>query len=164
QNAWPAPRIWLRAEALYWWTKAAPVPVPLVTLGSAAGTIPGALGQPGTSLLLGNQDVTLPGQGGGRFTLGFSLDPEQTAALEATYFFIGSSSASRSVFSDGTPGSALLAIPFFDPVAANESATFLSRSGFFAGNALFTVDSFFQGVHANLLVNLQNSDGWRVDL
>jgi hypothetical protein len=163
QDAWPSPRFWLKAEALYWWTKAAPVPVPLVTLGDPGDAVPGALGQPGTSILLGNQGVSLPGRGGGRFTLGFTLDPEQVAAFEATYFFIGTSSKSQSVFSDGSPGSALLGIPFFDPVAAGESATFLSNPGAFAGNALLTVNSFFQGADANLLVNLQNSAGWRVD-
>jgi len=163
QDAWPSPRLWLKAEALYWWTKAAPVPVPLVTLGDPGDPIPGALGQPGTSLLMGNQDVTLPGRGGGRFTLGFTLDPEQVAAFEAAYFFVGTSSASQNVFSDGSPASSLLAIPFFDPIAGGESATFLSRPTVFAGSALLTVDSFFQRADANLLVNFQNSAGWRFD-
>ena len=33
-DPWPAPRFWLKAEALLWWTKDSPVPVPLVTAGS----------------------------------------------------------------------------------------------------------------------------------
>ncbi len=163
-DAWPAPRLWIRAEALYWWTKAAPVPVPLVTLGDPGDSIPGALGQPGTSILLGNQDITLPGRGGGRFSLGFTLDPEQTLAFEGTYFFIGSSSASQSVFADGSPGSAFLAIPFFNPVTNTESSTSLALPGSWAGSALLTVDSFFQGAEANLFLNLPNSTGVRFDM
>ncbi len=164
QDTWPSPTFWFKAEGLYWWTKSVPVPVPLVTLGDPGDAIPGALGQPGTSILIGNQNITLPGRGGGRFTLGFTLDPEQVAAFEATYFFVGTSSASQTVFADGSSGSALLTIPFFDPTTGSESATFLSRPGFFAGHALLTVDSFFQGAEANLLVNLQNSAGWRFDM
>ena len=163
-EAWPAPRLWLKAEALYWWTKASPVPVPLVTQGSAADSIPGALGQPGTSILMGNQDITLSGRGGGRFTLGFTLDPEQISAFEVSYFFVGTSSASQSIFADGSPGSATLAIPFFNPLTNSESATFLANPGVFAGSAYLTVDSFFQGAEANLFLNAKNSDGWRVDL
>jgi hypothetical protein len=163
-ESWPAPRFWLKAEGLYWWTKAAPVPVPLVTEGNFGDSIPGALGQPGTSVLLGNQDISLPGRGGGRFTLGFTLDPEQISAFEASYFFVGTSSTSQSVFADGSSGSALLAIPFFNPTVPGEDATFLARPGAFAGSALLSVDSFFQGAEANLFLNLQNSSGLRFDL
>jgi hypothetical protein len=163
-DGWPSPRLWIKAEGLYFWSKAAPVPVPLVTIGSAGDSIPGALGQPGTSVLMGNQDLSLPGRGGGRFSLGFTLDPEQVAAFEATYFFVGTSSASQSVFSDGSSGSALLAIPFFNPVTHAESSTSLANPGSWAGSALLSVDSFFQGAEANLFVNLPNSTGLRFDM
>ncbi|HTI52278.1 MAG TPA: BBP7 family outer membrane beta-barrel protein, partial [Planctomycetaceae bacterium] len=69
-----APRVWLRAEALYWWTKSSPLPASLVTSGSAADAVPGALGQPGTSVLIGDENIGISGRGGGRFTLGFALD------------------------------------------------------------------------------------------
>src|SRR2546422_2933072 len=45
-----APRFWARAEYLYWWVSGDPVP-PLATLGSPADPVPGALGQPGTTVL-----------------------------------------------------------------------------------------------------------------
>ena len=67
----PMPRFWLRAEALYWWTKASPLPVPIVTQGSAADAIPGALGQPGTSVLIGDQAVSFDGRGGGWLALAY---------------------------------------------------------------------------------------------
>jgi hypothetical protein len=160
----PMPRLWLRAEALYWWTKASPLPVPIVTQGSAADTIPGALGQPGTSVLIGDQAVSFDGRGGGRFTLGFTLDAPQVWALEGSYFFLASSSVSQQVSSDGGRGSPLLAIPFFDPTLPGESATFLSDPGFFAGNGLLTITDFLQGLDLNLVYNLQSANGIRVDL
>ncbi|HEV3262427.1 MAG TPA: hypothetical protein VG013_36585, partial [Gemmataceae bacterium] len=45
------------SEYLLWWFKHSPVPVPLVTSAAPADANPGALGQPGTQLLLGGTDV-----------------------------------------------------------------------------------------------------------
>ncbi len=160
----PLPRVWLRAEALYWWTKASPVPVPIVTQGNPADTIPGALGQPGTSLLIGNDDVTFGGRGGGRFVFGFSFDAEQTWGFEGSYFFLADESVSQSVSSDGSPGSALLAFPFFDPTLPGESSSFLANPGAFAGNAVLTVTDFLQGLDLNLIHNVHSRDGIRLDL
>src|SRR5437764_1214525 len=72
----PPGRFWASAEYLYWWTKGMNIP-PLVTSGSAANAIPGALGQPGTGTLFGN-NIDGEGQSGGRFTAGFWLNCCQT--------------------------------------------------------------------------------------
>src|SRR4051812_32561347 len=45
---------WASAEYLLWWVKAGPLPLPLIATGSTADPLPGALGQPGTSLVFGN--------------------------------------------------------------------------------------------------------------
>jgi hypothetical protein len=158
-----APRFWLKAEALYWWTKASPLPVPVITQGSLSDMVPGAIGQPGTSVLIGNQDISLPGRGGGRFTLGFALDQEATWAFETNYFFLSSVTVSQGVSSDGSPGSAALFLPYFDPVLGQESSTFISDPGFFAGSAVVALQSFVQGVEANVLFNLSNAGAWRWD-
>ena len=160
----PLPRLWLRAEALYWWTKASPLPVPIVTQGSPADAFPGALGQPGTSVLIGDQTVDFGGRGGGRFTLGFSLDAAQVWALEGSYFFLANASVTQGVTSDGGPGSPLFAFPFFDPTLPGENSTFISDPGFFAGDARLTVTNFLQGLDVNLVHNLQSANGIRFDL
>src|SRR5438132_527200 len=72
----PPGRFWVSAEYLYWWTKGMHVP-PLVTAGSATDTIPGALGQPGTRVLLGG-DIDSEGHSGARFSAGFWLNECQT--------------------------------------------------------------------------------------
>src|SRR5262245_9985124 len=51
------PRLWVSAEYLLWWIKDGPFPVPLATTGSATDPTPGALGQPGTTVLFGGSNV-----------------------------------------------------------------------------------------------------------
>jgi len=147
----PFPRVWFGAEALYWWTKDSPLPVPLVTDG-------------GGSVLIGNQDISFPGRGGARLNFGFSLDAEQTWAFEAGYFFLASTSVSQSVFSDGSPGSAQLNFPFIDSTTSQPSSSPISNPGSWAGDATVTVQTFLQGADANLLKNLYNVSGVRFDM
>jgi hypothetical protein len=158
------PRVWFRAEALYWWTKASPVPVPIVTQGNPADAIPGALGQPGTSILIGDESINFDGRGGGRFALGFAFDGAQTWGLEGSYFFLANVSVTQGVSSDGSPTSALLAFPFFDPTLPGENSSFIANPAAFAGNAVLTVSDFLQGLDVNLVHNVYNVNGIRLDL
>ncbi len=147
----PFPRFWFGAEALYWWTKDSPLPAPLVTDGAG-------------NVLIGNQDLSLPGRGGARFKLGFSLDSEQTWAFEAGYFFLASTSVSQGVSSDGSPGSAQLNFPFIDSTNGQPSISPIANPGFWSGDATLTLQSFLQGADANLLANVYNVNGVRYDV
>ncbi len=160
----PMPRVWFKAEALFWWSKNSPLPVPIVTQGYPADTIPGALGQPGTSVILGNQNIGLPMQPGGRYTFGFTFDAEQTWGTELTYFSLATASVSQGVFADGSPGSALLAFPFYDPNLHRESSSPIALPGYFAGSAVIILQSSLRGTELNLLRNILNSNGIRLDL
>ena len=159
----PLPQLWFKAEALYWWSKGSPLPVPLVTLGNAADATPGALGQPGTSVLLGNQTLGPPGRSGGRFTFGFSFGADQTWGTELAYFYLANTAMSQGVTSDGSAGSPLLAFPFYDPTIPGENASPIALPGNYAGTAVVTVQSFLQGTELNLLHNLRTSNGLRFD-
>src|SRR3982074_1649492 len=80
-------RVWARGEYLLWWLKNAPLPVPIVTTGdprvgfdlSLGNTVnsAGAIGQPGTRVLLGASDVHFPASSGLRFAAGAWLDENQ---------------------------------------------------------------------------------------
>ena len=59
-------RYWVDAAVLGWKIGDAPQPTPLVTAGSLAAPLPGALGQPGTSVQIGGTPVSLPMELGGR--------------------------------------------------------------------------------------------------
>lgn len=148
----PAPHVWGALEALYWWTKASPVPVPLVT----------PIGQTGNALL-GDEDIEQDGRGGGRFTLGFTLDDNQNWAMELTYLFLATSTVRESVYSDGGPGSATLVIPFYDPTLPGENFTYLSRPGAFSGDATLRMREYLQSGEINLLYSGQRMSGTRLD-
>src|SRR5437899_686544 len=47
---------WASAEYLLWWTKQGQLPVSLVTTGTPPASI-GAIGQPGTAVVIGNQNL-----------------------------------------------------------------------------------------------------------
>jgi hypothetical protein len=160
----PLPKFWLRSEALLWWSKGSPLSVPVVTAGSSEDSVPGAIGQPGTSVLLGNQDFALPSQGGGRFTLGFSFNPEQTWGVEGTYFFLANTSTSQSISASGGPNSALLSFPYFNPITSQEDASPIALPGYFAGYAAVSVQSLLQGADVNLLHNIMNNNAVRMEL
>ncbi len=160
----PLPRVWFRPEALLWWSKSSPLPVPIVTAGSVSDAIPGALGQPSTSVVLGNQNIGLPSQGGGRLTFGFTFDAEQSWGIEGTYFYLSNPTVAQGIYSDGSQGSALLAFPYYNPLTGTESASPIAYPGSFAGNAVVTLQSLLQGTDVNFLHNIHYSNNIRVDL
>jgi hypothetical protein len=82
----PAWRTWVSAEYLLFFFKSAPLPPNLITRGSPLDLQPGALGQPGTSVLTDNRSVDFGPFSGGRLSAGFWLDPDQTIGLEAIGF------------------------------------------------------------------------------
>ena len=117
-----------RADYLLWWTKGMPNSTPLVT-SVAPGTptggtpIPGAVGGAGTTVIMGGDDVDLGTRQGGRFTLGRWFDPQQTVAIEGSYFFLGSASNSQSAISLGGVAAPTLMLPIFDPTGTFTGGT-----------------------------------------
>ena len=49
----------------------------------------GVLGVPGTTALLGGSSIDNEERSGGRFAIGFWLDPCQRLGLETSFFFLG---------------------------------------------------------------------------
>ena len=167
----PPGRFWVGAEYLYWWTREMRVP-PLVTSGTptTGGLIPGALGVPGTTVLLSGE-LENHGQSGGRFYGGFWLDECQTKGIEADYLFLGTRRNTFLAGGTGAPGSAIIARPFLDipptggtPFQNSEAVAF---PGAAAGTISVTNRSRLQGVGANGICNLcccgDCCGGYRVD-
>lgn len=109
----PAARLWLRSEYLLWWIKDSNLPI-LVTSGSAADALPGAIGQPGTAIQFGGGNISNYTRSGGRFSAGWFFDDDHQCGIEGNYFFLGSRSAKLNLRSDALPGSLILGRPFFD--------------------------------------------------
>ena len=144
----------ISAEALLWWMKDSPAPPPLVSTG--------ILGQPGTKVLLGGEDLNTHEHPGLRVTA--SYWSRQKWGLEASAFYLPSRSISRSVGSSGDTGSQDLSIPFFDVTLSGESVTGLSSAGQFSGQATEELSTDLLGAELNGTLNLASSAALRLDL
>jgi len=107
-------RYWVDAALLGWKIGDAPQPTPLVTAGSLAAPLPGALGQPGTSVQIGGTPVSLPTELGGRFALGTWIERAAGLGIEIGGFVLTPATTRQSVSTNGMPGSATYAVPVFD--------------------------------------------------
>ncbi len=122
---------WGRAEYLMWWVKDAPLPVPIVTAGdpnvgfdpNAVNTvnIAGAIGQPGTTVLLGGGDISSRMFSGLRLTLGGWADDERFLGVDVSGFALERRVSSFFASSDAT-GTPALYFPIFSGIAGAERA------------------------------------------
>jgi Putative beta barrel porin-7 (BBP7) len=146
--------IWGGSEYLLWWVSAAPLPIPLVTTGPADAPNPGAIGQPGTQVLLGNSNMGFGSFSGVRFTLGGWLNSDGNIGIEATGFVLERRS-NRFFTSSDNSGNPVLAFPFYNstPGFPGEDALRIADPrpdvGQFAGNVLVASTLQLWGAEAN---------------
>ena len=160
----PPGRVWASAEYLLWWIKDSDLP-PLVTSGSALDPVPGALGQPGTTILFGGEEVDNGQRHGGRFTVGTWLNEEQTLGVEASYLFLGSRSRDFEASGDGSLGSPVLARPFVDVLAGGvPNSEVFAFPGLIAGGIKVSSSSRLQAGELNALCNVCCGCSYRLDL
>jgi hypothetical protein len=168
------PRIYAEGEFLMWRTKNIPVNTPLVTQGTnfPADPTSGLLSSANTAILMGNQSYDLGYRTGARLTIGGWFDHDAQCGLEGSYFYIPRKSTSQSVYSDGSPGSAVLKVPFFNAISLAEDAIPLSQSTSavirdqrvnipLAGSAYLNVANQIQGAELNGVFRiLQQENCW----
>ena len=140
-------------EALAWWFKASPVPVPVVT--------DGIVGWPDTKTLLGGQDLDTGANPG--FRIGGRYELDARTGLEANFFYFGSRSTSAGVSSSGEPGSTNLLVPYIDAPTGQESATAISLSPSYRGNAREELSNNLMGAEINGAWALAPAGGWKMD-
>jgi hypothetical protein len=146
-------RFAVSAEALLWWLKDSPAPTPLVT--------DGVVGQPGTRVLLGGEDVGTSPSPGFRLSAGYS--PDDRWGVESSVFYVPPRSTTASVASSGQPGSTNLFIPFFDVTTRRESTTGLARVASFAGSATEELRNSVLGAELSATMRLPAPGPLRVD-
>jgi hypothetical protein len=132
-------RLWLRAEYLRWDTEGMNTP-PLAAT-SPAGTAQSqaaVLGQPGTSVLFGGQEINGSAVNGFRALGGFWIRSDTSFGIEAEYFGLASQNDSFFASGDGAP---ILGIPYFDVVAGDEASQLISYPGVVSGNMQFASNS-----------------------
>ncbi len=133
-------RFWADVEYICWQIKNSPKNVDLVKSGS--------------KVILGGEENKNHWRSGGRFVMGYWLGEECCFGAEASYFCLPHESRSRSVHSNGSPGSQTLTIPYFDVTIPGESFTYLSLPGSFSGTATLKVANQMQGAELNGLIPL----------
>jgi hypothetical protein len=144
----------ISAEALLWWLKDSPAPVPLVT--------DGLLGEPGTRVFLGGKDIDTNPNPGVRLNVGYAFTPR--FGLEGSAFYLLSRTTRNSVSSSGQPGSVDLKLPYFDTSLPGENASNLSSvAGSFRGDATERLENNFLGADLNGTINLVSTGGFRLD-
>jgi len=99
--------------------------------GTAQGAA-GVLGQPGTSVLVGDSRVNRDGRSGGRFDLGYWVDSCRTWAVEGNFLFLDHDERR---FVNGSDGTQIIARPFRDALTGLQASQLISFPGLLAGTA-----------------------------
>jgi hypothetical protein len=168
-DAEPLPRIWGDVEYLLWWLKSGPLPAPLVTTStdSPPTAQSGALGQPGTHVLFGDQRLDYGAFSGVRAGAGVWIDPGCWLGLEANGLILEQRSVRFGAQSDGS-GAPLLAIPFRTPDGKETMYTVaIPATGGnppLVGGVTVSSTSNLDGAEANGIINLLRSGGLSTDL
>lgn len=120
------------AEYLLWWTRGFRLP-PLVTTASPLDPerTRGALGFGSTRTIFGDDTTSSGPTSGGRFTLGYNLDPCGLCAIEGSFFFLGRNRDNSVFTSDAFP---VLARPFFNINEGTQDRELVSSPGIVPGD------------------------------
>jgi hypothetical protein len=155
----PPLRAWISADYLLWWTKSGPLNTPLVTTGSQSDIPPGALGQPGTRVLYGDQAIGYGTLSGIRLNAGFALN--NWLDLEGGYFAL-QTGVNRFSAGSNAAGSPLITRPFFNNQLGVEDSLATSDPnpavGPWAGSTSVSSHSELQGWELNLATRTQIND------
>ena len=136
-----------------WWFKGNATP-PLVSTG--------ALGDPGTKVLLGGDDLDTNPNPGLRLTAGYAFS--ERWGLDSSVFYIPTRTTSRGVSSSGRVGSTDLFVPVIDATTGREDPQNISAAGFFSGRAHEELSNSLLGAELNGTMRLAAGPAWRVDL
>lgn len=148
---------WVSAEYLLWNIKPGDVP-PLVTTSSPASR--GIIGNPDTSVLFGGPLTDNEDRNGGRVGFGFWCDPSHCLGLEGSFLFLGQR---RNDFMATSPGSPLLARPFFDVNLGTQNSELVADPGNLAGTIQVDSSVRIWGAEANLRHQLCCNDCYKLD-
>jgi len=164
---------WVECEYLLWTTKKAPLPVPLVTSASLDDPLPGALGQPGTHILMGDEEIDMGWQNGFRIALGNQFDSCHQLGIEGSFFMLPSKRHQQTIQTSGEPGSLDVAVPIFDVTGLwgldgvpGETVFILPGPQFgpgFQGTFSLKMTNQLMGSELNALANMISHCGFRMD-
>jgi hypothetical protein len=157
-------RVWAQASYIHWWVSRGNAPA-LISTNSGDPLVPsaGALGQPGTVVLLGCGPVGPNEFSGIQASVGMWLDSEKTQAFELAGFYVGKNSRQYTFASDST-GTPYLAQPIFvTGPGGGELALIEAQSRISTASVLVSNIMDFYGAEANWIINAYRINGWTFD-
>jgi hypothetical protein len=141
------PAFRLDFEYLHWYVQRQPTPT-LVTTGSVNDTIPGALGQPSTRVLL--NEVTIgSGHDGARFTAGYDFGSDHQFGVDGSFFILSNNNRSANFTSSGSTKSPLIARPFYNVVSGAQDSDPIGIPGVQSGSLTVTTPQRLFGGEVN---------------
>lgn len=147
------PRSWVGGEYLYWTVRGNSVP-PLASVGNPADAVPGALGQPGTGLLV-NNTINYRWMSGVRAEAGRWFGEAQRFGIEGSGFLFERNPRNLAF----TDANGIAAAPnLYAPVNNGAEAATVPLNGLGITQRLR-----LWGAEANGLVNLLRCERWSVD-
>jgi hypothetical protein len=147
------------AEYLLWFIRGQNLP-PLLTSGSVLGNPPGALGQPGTTVLFGGNSFDNNPYSGLRLRGGYWFNDCHTWGLDLGGFFLGTGVNSFSSSSSGLP---FLARPFVNALTGAQDIEAVATPNGLAGTFSAVNGFVLFGAEANLRRNFLCGCNWFVD-
>jgi len=155
-------RVWFRGEALLWWLRGGQTPALLTTSpASTPQAQAGVLGQPGTTVLFGDEELNTGLHAGARLTFGLNLDRQQDSGVEFSYFIMGENTQSYANASSGNP---ILARPFFNVATGAQDSTLIAYPNTFSGTFNASSTENFQGAEALWRRTIVHGDDGRIDI
>jgi hypothetical protein len=143
------------AEALIWWYKSSPTPVPVIISN-------GVVGRPETNVLLGGGNVDTNVNAGFRLFAGYAVNAQW--GVEGDFFYLPQRSTSSSVSSSGADGSTDLLLPFYDVTRNHENFTEISFAPLYAGSAKVEFSNKLMGAEIMTVWAFSTATPWKVDL
>ncbi|MCS6851623.1 MAG: BBP7 family outer membrane beta-barrel protein [Gemmataceae bacterium] len=159
QKKCPPGMVWASIDYILWWVEEAPIAIPLVTTGPPASL--GILGNFGTRVIFGNEDLDYSVISGGRISLGVS-NREHTLGLFGTVFMLEDKSATFTPTSN-PEGLPLLARPFINAVTGLETSLISAAPGTASGGVNMGTDLFLWGAEANGVVQIYSDVMFSLD-
>jgi hypothetical protein len=111
---------------------------PLVTAGSVTNPVPGAIGQPNTTVLFSGTDGDKNVHDGARVSFGYGIDTNPDWAADGSFFFLGQIAGSRTFTGTGARGTPVLGRPFFSLNARAEANQAVAAPNIAAGSIAIT--------------------------
>lgn len=141
-------------DYLLWWMKPVCLKVPTLTAGSPADSIPGAIDQPNTRLLVGSSRFEFNGTSGIRPRIGL-LSEDGVFGIEAEGFVLATA-ASHSGYTTQA-GSPATYLPYVAPNGTNQALPF-STPGVVNGSVSAIGTSRLWGAETNAVANILAND------